>query len=251
MIPIISVVIPTYGLFAGIGIVSAFVLLWFRIKRLQFNLNKILQLTLSAIFGLIIGSRFVFVLTMLPSIAVNFSVQMLVNTVLNGGFVFYGGLLGAILGIYIYCKCAKLDMNFVFQTVTPCFPLFHCFGRIGCFFAGCCYGIPASIGLPMSFEPTVARFPVQLVEALCCIMIFISLLIIEKKIKNANLLIIYLSSYSVVRFILEFLRGDTVRGIWGFFSTSQWISLAIASVIIGKYIKDHLIASKHIKKSDS
>ena len=248
MIPIISVVIPTYGLFAGIGIVSAFVLLWFRIKRLQLNFNKILQLTLSAVFGLIIGSRFVFVLTMIPNIAVNFSLPTLINTIINGGFVFYGGLLGAILGTYIYCKCIKFDIKSLFQTVTPCFPLFHCFGRIGCFFAGCCYGIPTSVGFPMAFDSTVPRFPVQLVEAFCCMIIFISLIIIEKKTKNANLLIMYLNTYSVVRFILEFLRGDTVRGIWGIFSTSQWISLAIILVIIGKYLKNLLMMSKAEQK---
>lgn len=226
------------------GIVVAFILLLFRVRQLQLSFNKIIQIALSAIFGIVIGSRFVFVLTMLPDIAANFSMSTLVNTIINGGFVFYGGLLGAMLGIYIYCKCVKLDTVLIFQAVTPCFPLFHCFGRIGCFFAGCCYGIPVSYGFPMASEPSVPRFPVQLVEALCCLIIFLCLIIAEKKSKKVNLLVIYLMSYSIVRFILEFLRGDTVRGIWGFFSTSQWISLAILFVLIGRYAKKIVAQTK-------
>lgn len=235
MIPIIRIIIPSYGLFAGIGIVAGLALLIFRVKPLKFSFNKILQIAMSAIFGMIIGSRLVFVLTMLPEIIKNFSIQSLLNTIFNGGFVFYGGLLGAMLGIYIYCKCVKLDISSVFQAIAPCFPLFHCFGRIGCFFAGCCYGIPTSIGFPMAFDPNVPRFPVQLVEAFCCLIIFIGLLIVEKKSKQADILSIYLLLYSIVRFILEFLRGDTVRGIWGIFSTSQWLSLTIFLVVTGRF----------------
>lgn len=240
MLPIIQIILPSYGVCAGIGFIAAIILFLFRKRSLQLDINKTIQMTVAAIVGLVVGSRFVFVLTMIPSIAADFSWQQLFGVIFMGGFVFYGGLLGAMLGIYIFCKCGKLELRPVFNAITPCFPLFHCFGRIGCFMAGCCYGIPGNFGIPMAFDPNTARFPVQLVEAACCFVIFTALIIIEKRKKGTPLIAVYLLSYAVVRFLLEFLRGDTVRGIWGFLSTSQWISLAIAvAVIITAVRKTH------------
>lgn len=232
MLPIIQIILPSYGVCAGIGIIAAVTLFLFRRRSLQLDINKTIQMMIAAVIGLVVGSRFVFVLTMLPNVIADFSWQQLFGVILMGGFVFYGGLLGAMLGIYIFCKCSKLDLQTIFNAITPCFPLFHCFGRIGCFMAGCCYGIPVSFGVPMAFDPNTARFPVQLVEASCCFVIFITLIVVEKKKEGTPLLAVYLLSYAVVRFLLEFLRGDTVRGIWGFLSTSQWISLAVAAAVI-------------------
>ena len=232
MLPIIQIILPSYGVCAGIGLIAAVILFLFRKRSVGLDINKTKQMMIAAVIGLVIGSRLVFVLTMIPNIIADFSWQRLFGVILMGGFVFYGGLLGAILGIYIYCKCKKLDMQPIFNAITPCFPLFHCFGRIGCFMAGCCYGIPGSFGVPMAFDPNTVRCPVQLVEAICCFVIFIVLIVVEKKKEGAPLLAVYLLSYAVVRFLLEFLRGDTVRGIWGFLSTSQWISLAIAAAVI-------------------
>ena len=89
--------------------------------------------------------------------------------------VFYGGLLGAIGALYLYGKVRKINTDDLLQTAAPCFPLFHAFGRIGCFMAGCCYGIPCSVGFPLAVEPDVIRFPVQLVEAFACIVLFVLL----------------------------------------------------------------------------
>ena len=133
--------------------------------------------------------------------------------------------------------------------------MFHAFGRVGCFFAGCCYGIPFSHGFVMhdSLNPVgdgVARFPVQLLEALLLLILFLVLNGIRKKRlsllkeegaateqkrkpnrREGSLLPLYLLSYAVIRFGDEFLRGDTYRGIWLFFSTSQWISVFILAGI--------------------
>lgn len=97
----------------------------------------------------------------------------------------------------------------------------------------------------MAFDPNTVHFPVQLVESISCLVIFIILIIIEKKKESAPLLEIYLLSYAVVRFLLEFLRGDTIRGIFWFLSTSQWISLAItATVIVTEVRKNRTINKK-------
>ena len=83
------------------------------------------------------------------------------------------------------------------------------------------------------------RFPVQLLESALVFLLFLTLYFVfyrvtskssEKQKSRTNrfrghLLELYLGSYSVIRFLDEFLRGDTIRGHLGPFSTSQWISL--------------------------
>lgn len=101
---------------------------------------------------------------------------------------------------------------------------------------GCCYGIPCNFGFAMVTDPEVTRFPIQLVESLCCFVIFVMLLVIEKKNRSVKLIYVYLISYAMVRFGLEFFRGDAVRGFFMCFSTSQWISLGILSFFGIKFI---------------
>ena len=94
--------------------------------------------------------------------------------------------------------------------------------------SGCCYGVECPFGFEMLTSPDVIRFPVQLAESACDILILVAILIIEKKKgTQIDLLRIYMVSYAVCRFLLEFLRGDEIRGHFLCFSTSQWIALGV------------------------
>ncbi|MBQ9544421.1 MAG: prolipoprotein diacylglyceryl transferase, partial [Clostridia bacterium] len=172
-------------------------------------------------------------LSQLFSVPLSLSIERL-KTVF-GGNVFYGGLVGSIISTLIYTKYSKvMDREITLNDLAVCIPLFHSFGRIGCFFGGCCYGKESGFGFVMAhndFVPEaigVRRFPVQLAEALCNALLFIVLLYLYKK-KRKRLIIVYLASYSVIRFVLEFFRGDLIRGIYFGLSTSQWISIIIFS----------------------
>ena len=80
----------------------------------------------------------------------------------------------------------------------------------------------------MQTSPGIIRFPVQLAESFCDILIFSAVLLIEhKKGKRTDLLAVYMTCYAICRFLLEFLRGDEVRGQFLCFSTSQWIALGV------------------------
>lgn len=238
MLPFVHLLVPFYGVCASLGLLAAFGVFLFRSRSSGLGLLKNVQLAAVVAIGILVGSRILFVITMLPSIFADFSFDRLLNTVINGGFVFYGGLLGTIAAVFIYGRARKIDIDNLFKLVVPCFPLFHAFGRIGCFMSGCCYGIPFSFGFPMAFDPDTIRFPVQLAESACCLLIFAALLAVERKRPDVQLLYIYLISYGIIRFGLEFLRGDAVRGVWGPFSTSQWISLAVIAVCIIKIVKN-------------
>ena len=127
----------------------------------------------------------------------------------------------------LLAKVFRLNGQTFLDQIAPAFLLFHFWGRIGCFFAGCCYGKPADWGIAMQQTPDVPRIPIQLIETGCLLVIFTGLLLLQRRRSHAPALRIYLISYAVCRFALEFFRGDELRGIWLGRSTSQWISLAI------------------------
>lgn len=147
-----------------------------------------------------------------------------INFWLGGGFVFYGGLLAATAWIYVFLKLSKIS----FQIIVPLVKSLvfgHALGRVGCFFAGCCFGDHCD--LPFAINNT---HPVQLYESgLLFIFYFI---IRNSKEYWVSLLSKYLIFYGSIRFILENFRGDPIRGFVGeMMSTSQFISIFL--IVIG------------------
>ncbi len=165
----------------------------------------------------------------------------------DSGYVFYGGLIGAIPGYIIgvkIAKCGLLDFADIYGCLIP---LAHSFGRLGCFCAGCCYGIRYD-GLfaihyhnPLSSVAIdVGIFPVQLLEAVLLLMIFfITILLFYHYQYKMTCLVFYLISYSIIRFCVEFLRGDIERHFlrlpYFTLSTSQVISICIFTAVSSLY----------------
>lgn len=160
----------------------------------------------------------------------------------SGGWVVYGGILGGLLAALIWCKWKKWKFMDYFQVLMPCVSLAQGFGRIGCFFAGCCggavtdawYGIqfPAT---SLAWNTTQKIIPTQLLSSAGDFLIFAFLMYNLKKGKHPeDTGAWYLILYSVGRFLIEFLRGDLIRGGIGPFSTSQFISLFV--VVLGTYM---------------
>lgn len=218
--------IPTYSLLASVGLFAMMLHLYFRCDDLSFK--EFLVLILFMVVGVGIGSKCLFLLTKIPEIICDFSIRKFCLTVVNGGFVFYGGLFGAVAGACLFAKIFHKNRQSILHMVSPGFAVFHIFGRIGCFFAGCCYGKRADWGIPMAENPEIVRIPIQLIESACIAGILCTVLIVEKSFgTRCYSLRIYMGCYAFSRFFLEFWRGDQIRGIWGMFSTSQWISLLI------------------------
>ena len=228
MLPYVYIVVPMYGVFCALGVIAALVILYPRAKKYGVSVMHTVQVCIFMIIGMILGSKILFLLTQLDTLISNFSVELLAERFITGGFVFYGGLFGALIGIWLYVAIRKFDKKALFNMFTPCIPMFHAFGRIGCMMSGCCYGIEFPWGIEMATSPGVVRFPVQLAESICDVFILIAILLIERKrSQNEALLPIYMISYAVCRFLLEFLRGDEIRGYFLCFSTSQWIALGV------------------------
>ena len=165
------------------------------------------------------------------------------SALMGGGFVFYGGVFGGLLGLYLCGKILHIQVMVYARAAIPVIPVTHAFGRIGCAFVGCCYGVPydgpgavvytESIAAPLN----VPLFPVQAVEAAGNLVIAAVLClygeICRRNSKKPKSLQVYLILYAVFRFALEYVRyDDSERGILMGLSTSQWISIVICTGVI-------------------
>lgn len=189
--------------------------------------NQLIGLFLSAFLGAWIGAKLLFLWTLswgeVSVIAQRSSFW------LGGGMVFYGGFIGSLVMVIIFSKwMIHLSLHRLL-TLIPLIPIGHAVGRIGCLLAGCCYGTETTHWWGIHLHG-VLRHPVQLYESLCLVILFcITHYLVRSKSRYIAALIIYLSGYALIRFVLEFYRGDTIRGIYAFgLSTSQWIAMGLA-----------------------
>lgn len=203
------------------------------------SLKSMFQMLSSAFPWSVLGATCLSIVTRIPFwISGDIALAELLG---QGGIVFYGGLLGTVWGIWIESRLKRLAFSTFLDALAPIIPIFHAFGRIGCFLAGCCYGIqwnrPLGILYPVNDVWTL-RFPVQIVEAAINLLIGIGLFISSRR-GGKSLFHKYLVCYGTTRFFLEFLRGDEIRGIWLGLSTSQWISILILVTVFAIKIRDN------------
>jgi len=234
MLPFITIFgrrIATYGLVnlagAALGICTAV----YVSRRREIPRQDAFFASLYAVIGMLAGGKLLFIITMLPEL-ISRSAELyfggeLLNGLIYGGFVFYGGLIGAAAAVWLYCRRYALPALSMFDSLSPGLTLGHAVGRIGCFFAGCCYGIEYHGWAAVKING-VERFPVQLLEsALLFILTGLLLLFSRKERSPGKPAGFYLAAYSALRFFLEYLRGDSIRGSFLLFSTSQWISIIL------------------------
>ena len=171
------------------------------------------------------------------------------NTVAFGGGTFLGGFLLAVFACHLATSRAKIPLLRLGDACAPSLALGVAIVRIGCFAASCDYGKPTDLPWAVVFtRPEAARLtlvplgvplhPSQLYESALGVVLFVSLLLLERKPRRpGSLIFAFAALYSVGRFVLELLRGDMDRGFWGPFSTSQWLSLLVLVAFSALYLR--------------
>jgi len=243
--------IPTFGIFFLLGVCAAFLLATVTARKYDIPTMDAMFFGLFGIIGGILGAKLLYIIVALPTFITHPETIILI---LTGGTVFYGGLIGGILGGFLYTAIYHLKPVKYFDMAVPCLALAQGFGRIGCFFNGCCYGAPyegfCSVTYPVgSYPPSgIGLFPSQLVESLFLFILTMMLLWILKNSKTTGFTTgFYLMTYGIFRFMIEFFRSDP-RGSFLFLSTSQWISLFIITLGIIFFLKlPEKLCEKHIK----
>lgn len=236
-----------YTVMALVGVFAAGGFCCYYAKKRFGQSDSMIVLLLVGAVGVFFGGHILYALTNIKLIAAVMGNLSIINSfksflavvqLIFGGSVFYGGLLGGLAAGGIYIKVKKLDFK-AYSDIAACgIPLFHVFGRIGCFLGGCCYGKESSIGFYYTNAIVdglngTTRFPIQLVEAAVNCVIFAAVwALLSRGILKGRLLAVYLAVYAVARFVLEFWRGDEYRGSLFGLSTSQFISVVILIVLI-------------------
>lgn len=126
----------------------------------------------------------------------------------EGGLVFYGGWLGGMVALLLFSHRKKEPLLSLADFAISAIPLAHAVGRIGCFLNGCCYGSPTTVSWGVYMEDAI-RHPTQLYEFIVNMIVYIAMWVaVAKKPRSGALLALYLTTYPVGRFIIEFFRGD-------------------------------------------
>lgn len=217
-----------YGLMIGIGILAAYLVAEYRAKRKNMDYEKIFGLTVWCLIGGILGAKLLYYVTEIKSIIADPKIMLDIAN----GFVVYGGIIGGIFAGFLFSKRYKLNFFRYFDLVMPSIALAQGFGRLGCFLAGCCYGIETKSIFSIVFHESayapngVRLVPTQLISSGLDFLNFFVLVLLSGRVKaDGQVAGFYLIFYSVGRFILEFFRGDLIRGSVGVLSTSQFISI--------------------------
>lgn len=220
-----SLSLPSMGVCILCGTVVALLVLFFYARRLSvLSTDEITDGLIWAILLGFVGMKLLYWIVEPPAWPTTW---LEVYKLLSEGMVFYGGLIGGILGVFIVSRIKKRSFFTYADLFAPCFCLAHAGGRVGCLLAGCCYGMECQGGLCVTING-VSRFPSQPAESLFLILLAVALLMILKRTKHRGTVTgVYLMCYAVARFILEFFRGDAERGFVGNLSTSQFIGFFI------------------------
>lgn len=235
---------PTYGLMIVIGLVLANLIALFFVKKNQHDSLDFIIIQAYAVLGAFGGAKILYLIVSWRIIDWSRILELeYLNQVMQGGFVFYGGMIGALLLALGAGKWHHIDAMLYIRHYIFLIPFIHGFGRVGCFLAGCCYGRPyegfGSVVFPEgSLAPSgVPLFPVQLVEAFILVGISLLLLWVRGHKDAIYTLEVYLGLYGVARFGLEYFRYDDARGYLWHLSTSQWISIGmiLVAVILALY----------------
>ncbi|MCM0649479.1 prolipoprotein diacylglyceryl transferase [Clostridium swellfunianum] len=245
---IFRVPIYGYGTMIAIGIIAAILLLNYRARKRGYDEDSMLNMAIIAVVLGVVGGKLLYIMTELKNI-INDPSQLMD---FGNGFVIYGSIIGGVAGVYLYSKKKRWKLLNIFDLVIPSLPLAQGFGRLGCFFAGCCYGKPTSSFLGVKFKEgslgplDIHVYPTQIFSSIFDFALALFLLWYDKKErKEGRVFSLYLIIYSIGRFVIEFIRDDP-RGSVGLLSTSQFISLFIVvlGAIFFNYDKIKKIVSK-------
>ncbi len=230
--------IHTYGVFIAIGFLAGMLLARREARRLDLNPDLIMDMAFYLLIAAIVGSRLFYVFTA-PDVFLKNPLEIF--KIWNGGLVFFGGFLAALATALIFMKKHALPVLTTCDLLAPSLALGHFFGRLGCFFAGCCYGkqcdLPWAVSFshPDSLAPVgVPLHPTQLYSALSNLMIFGVLWFWRRrKSVDGQVLWLYILLYGILRSLIELFRDD-FRGavVFDLLSISQTIGLSMALIAL-------------------
>ena len=239
--------IKTYGAFMALGFLAAWQVLGGLCRKTGRNPEPCSNLIMWMMVSGVVGSRIAYVIEHWSQEFADH--PMSVFRIDQGGLMFYGGLILAIGVFLLWCKIKRENVIQMFDLFAVVIPLGHAFGRVGCFFYGCCFGRLSNAACAVAFPrgspawheqfrlgliPADARaalpvLPTQLFEALSVLILFGVQMAIYRRFWKTHPGVAtgcYFVLYAIIRYIIEILRGDPRANV-GVFTISQSISLLL------------------------
>jgi phosphatidylglycerol:prolipoprotein diacylglycerol transferase len=227
----------TYGVLLAAAYLLGLQFALVRARARGLDANRVMDLGIWIILSALVGAKLLLVAVEWRRFSAG--PGELLNVVRSGG-VFYGGLITAVVVALLYLRRHRMPIWTTTDVFAPGIALGHVIGRMGCFFAGCCFGRPTTVPWAVTFQSDFAAqnvgtrtgvplHPTQLYEAGAELLILGFLLALERRSGRAfpgRTFWTYILLYGISRFIIEFYRGDP-RGMVGPVSTSQFVSLLI------------------------
>jgi phosphatidylglycerol:prolipoprotein diacylglycerol transferase len=211
--------IHTYGFCIAVGFLVALSYVSRTARQKNINSEYIVDLCFYALVCGMIGGRLLYVFLEWETFQNNW---LEIFRIWNGGLVFYGGFIAALIFAWQYMKTKHMPMLKTLDILAPAVALAHGFGRIGCFFAGCCYGRMCDLPWAVTFthpltlaRPNVALHPTQLYSSVMNFALFGLLVwLSSRKLKAGIVATAYLCLYGLGRISIEFFRGDDRGTFW-------------------------------------
>ncbi|MBN2308805.1 MAG: prolipoprotein diacylglyceryl transferase [Candidatus Hydrogenedentes bacterium] len=165
----------------------------------------------------------------------------------GGGLVYYGGLAGGVAAVAVYLRIRRIPLVKALDIMAVYLPLGQAITRVGCFLNGCCYGTESSLPWAVRFPPGSVAFakhvnaglvdpaaghsltvhPAQLYMVAGLLIVFaVAKVVLHRKQHDGAVLFTYLLLYGVLRFFVEFVRGDNARSV-AHLTVYQVISLGL------------------------
>lgn len=228
-----------YSITMFLGVIVGIIVAYIEIKRKKINLSNFSDMAFYAILFGFIGARIYYVLFNLDFYLAN---PIEIIKVWNGGLAIHGGIIGAVIAIYVYCKKNKLVFIEMLDICAPAIVIGQVIGRWGNFFNSEAHGgiVTKSFLESMHLPNFIINgmyingnyyHPTFLYESILNLICFIVLMFLRrnKDIKIGVMTGIYLIWYGIVRIFIESLRTDSL--MLGSIKMAQLIGLPM--IIIG------------------
>lgn len=235
-----------YGTMIAIGMIAGILCAYYICRKKNIDTSMPINLALYALPFAIVGARIYYC-------ALNgVSSFWQIFEVWNGGLAIYGGVIGGFLGVLLCCKIHKYSLLQACDLCAPCLFLGQAIGRLGCYFAGCCYGIEPTADFLKVFPISVQiggvwHLATFFYESFFDLLGVFTLLLLIIRVKNHGIVTSgYFIFYGTIRAILEQYRDPAECLMLGSFRASQLLSVLL--VIVGTILLITILAKAHKKE---
>jgi phosphatidylglycerol:prolipoprotein diacylglycerol transferase len=236
----------SYGFFIALAILAGTLWLMRKVERKGVASQFVVDFVLIGTVAGIVGARLVYILLYDPIYYLRHPLQIFMLQ--QGGLAFYGAVLFCLIAAVIYLRLAKIPVLAFLDLAAPSLMLGYAIGRIGCFFNGCCYGIPTNspIGIIFPAVDNLPRYPTQLFSMTAGLLIFAILEVVSSRIRfRGQVVALLFVLYGLTRSVIEVFRENST--FWG----GGTASLAALGVALAGGIFYYCLARRNIDPASS